>query len=146
MKSNWKLIRELMNAALDACEVAESLEIKDNEWGATAKIDQQDVSAWDFLQSSWRYPESLKNCIVRARHGVGQDARYVDEVQRTLVAVGMLGAELVGLQKSSEKVTGIDPYQPQEAKSAEELIQGLIGFYRQHMIPNLPKTLESVRK
>ena len=146
MRSNWKLIRELVNAAIDSCELAESLDIKDEEWPATMKVKERDVSAWDFLQSSWRYPENLRDCLVRARHGLGEDRKYTDELQRTLTLTGMLAAELVGLEKFSQPVLGVDPYHPDQAQSAQHLVQGLIDFHRQHLIPNLPKLISSFRQ
>jgi hypothetical protein len=145
MATNWKLIRELTNAAIDACEKAESLKISDREQSASIRVGERDVTAWDFLQSSWRYPENLRDCLVRARSKLGEDRKFVDELQRTLIAVGNVSSELIGLENTAECVKGVDPYNPNDSKSVEQLVQGLIEFYTKHMIPSLPKALESAR-
>jgi hypothetical protein len=96
--TDWNLVREVMNAAIDACEHAERLGVgEDDRELVTTK--PPIVSVFDVLTSAWTYPETLRYEIVRARHDVGDDVPYRLELARIIAAVGETCAELVGARK-----------------------------------------------
>ena len=134
MKTNWDLIRNLSNSVIDACEMVDRLGIsEDDRDRMSLDGDQSSASVFDYLQSAWTYPENLSRSIVRARNKLGEDKPYSDELGRALAAVGQLSAELVGMEATASPVTGVNPLQPDEEKSVEEMIAGLCDWYRLHM-------------
>jgi hypothetical protein len=54
MKTDWQLIRELMNSVIDACEAVENLDIADDERGAPLTATPANVR--DAIQSSCDLP------------------------------------------------------------------------------------------
>jgi hypothetical protein len=96
--TDWDLVREVMNAAIDACEHAERLGIaEDDRELSTTKPPV--VSVFDVLTSAWTYPESVRYEIIRARHDLSDDAPYRLELARIIAAVGEACAELVAARR-----------------------------------------------
>jgi len=142
MATDWKLIRNLMNTVLDCCEDVEKLQIKEEEWAVTTPIGDQEVSVYDLLQSAWRYPENLKDCLIRARHEMGQDRHFLPDIHRSLVKSCEIAAELIGLEKPDTTVSQVDPYRPERKTSAREMVEELTEFYRDHITEGLHRALE----
>lgn len=71
MKTDWNVVRNLMNAAIDACERIEASGYVEADRDAVIDIAGQEVSVHDLLVSAWTYPEKLRYQIIRERHDAG---------------------------------------------------------------------------
>jgi hypothetical protein len=69
MKTDWNLIRELMNSVIDACEKIEKLDLTTLE--LDTPLSTAPANVFDALQSSWTYPENVRYDVIRARHMAG---------------------------------------------------------------------------
>ncbi|MFK4259842.1 hypothetical protein [Agrobacterium tumefaciens] len=58
MKTDWNLIREMMGAAIDACERIEAAGYTENDRDASIDVGGQQVSVHDFLVDAWTLPEN----------------------------------------------------------------------------------------
>ncbi|MEJ1175211.1 hypothetical protein WA845_13260 [Agrobacterium sp. CMT1] len=65
MKTDWKSVRGMLNAAIDACECIEALQYAETDREAMIDIGGQKVSVHDFLVTAWTYPEKLRYQIIR---------------------------------------------------------------------------------
>lgn len=68
MKTDWNVIRGMMNAAINACERIEASGYAETDRDATINVGGQQVSVRDMLVSAWTYPENLRYQIIRQRH------------------------------------------------------------------------------
>jgi hypothetical protein len=125
MKTDWDLVRAMMQAAIDFCERAETLGVREKDRGLPIETADRTVSVFDIMTSAWVYPETMRYQIVRERHDKGADLPYVPETARVLVNMAEACAELVG---------GSD------AKPAHESIQRMLRWY-DHQAVRLDKAL-----
>lgn len=146
MTTDWKLIRNLMNSALDALEAADRHGPLENKRAATTDVKGVPVNVFSFMQSAWTYPENLKYTLIRARHELQQNKPYTPEVARALFKVAEVCAELVGCSNTTAKVVGVDPHDPKQAKSIEEMVLGLANWYREHFTPGLSDAVRNADK
>ncbi|MBP2612373.1 hypothetical protein [Agrobacterium pusense] len=65
MKTDWKSVRGMLNAPIDACERIEALQYAETDREAMIDIGGQKVSVHDFLVTAWTYPEKLRYQIIR---------------------------------------------------------------------------------
>lgn len=136
MKTDWDLIRNLLNAAVDACETVEKLGITEEDRSLMYTEGNQDIATvYDFLQSSWTYPESLTDNVIRYRHELKANEPYINELSRTLIKVAELSARTVN---AKDHLTT----QLSDNQTMKESVEKLISWYRDYMIPNLTKTIE----
>ena len=98
MKTDWKLIRDMMNAAIDTCERVEACGYKEDDRDATTEVGGQLVSVQDVFVSAWTYPETMRYRIIRDRHDSGTDLAYVPETARILIAMAQACGELIGTE------------------------------------------------
>ena len=147
MATDWKLVRRLVNSALDACEALDQLEITDDERSALIRTrdGQMAGSVWDALQSAHIFPENVRYMVIRGRGQLGDSAPFVQPVSRVLQQVGSLAAELVGSQLLQVPVKGIDPYSPERDQSLESAIENLAAWYESHLVPNVENALAHAR-
>lgn len=139
MKTDWDLIRKLMNSAIDACEKVEELELSKDD-NIIIEVQGQKVSIWDFLQSSWIYPENLTNDVVRARHQLNFDEPYRSELARTLIKMAELCAETVNAKEAVDlelKQGGAIP-----DTSIRMILENLSSWYENHMIVSMEQAAE----
>lgn len=123
VQTDWQMIRDMMNAAIDACERMEILGYQEADREATIEIAGQRVTAHDFVVSAWTYPESLRYRIIRARSDIGMELQpQVPEPVRILLAVAEAAGELVG--------AGAEPPMKDE-------ISRMLDWYKTHFIPGL---------
>ena len=73
MHTDWPLVRQLLSAAVDACEAAERLGLADEDRDLPTGVGP--VAVADVLASAWTYAENVRYAVVRARHALGADAR-----------------------------------------------------------------------
>jgi hypothetical protein len=93
MKTDWNLIRELMNSVIDSCEAIENLELTKED--KNVPLQSAPANVWDALQSSWTYPENVQGEIIRARHELHIDKHHTPEAARALVNAAKACAELI---------------------------------------------------
>ncbi len=117
MKTNWKLIREVLNAAIDSCEQLELAGYAEEHRSRSLQVGDRQVSVQEFLTSAWTLPENVRYEVIRARHDRHLDLPYVPETARTLTAVAAACAELVGAG---------------DMPTAESHMLGMIDWYRNH--------------
>jgi|SRR5580698_4535158 hypothetical protein len=126
MKTDWKLIRETMNAAIDSCERLEQNGYAERHRDLTVDVRERPVSIYEFMVSAWTMPENARYEIVRQRHEKGIDLPYVPESARILTAVAEACAELVGAG---------------ETPSVGDPVRGMIRWYRNHFDPNVERAI-----
>lgn len=141
--TNWDLIRDLMNTAIDTCEAIEQLQISEQDRSkGFEKEEIESAKLWDFLQSSWIAPENLSYSVIRARHQLGQDAPYINELSRILIQVGRLSSELVGVEDSQKPVEMSTPFRQTNEQSIETMVQDLCSWYRDFLVPSANKIMD----
>ena len=139
--TDWKAIRTLMNAAIDACEAVSGLGISDEERDAVAwRKDGVEVSVGDFLASGWTHPENVELELVRARHELDADAPYVDPLARTLVNVARACAQLVGARATMRRSTA------GRGRSMADVAGELGRWYGRHYAAHLVSGVRAARE
>lgn len=131
MKTDWNLIREMMGAAIDACERIEATGYNENDRDATIDVGAQKVSVYDFLVSAWTLPENLRYQIIRERHDQATDLPYVPETARILVAMAQASAELIGVGDTAPAGNGI---------------QKMIQWFENHAAPGVEQAITDRRR
>jgi hypothetical protein len=126
MKTDWTVIRAMMNAAIDTCEQIEALGYAEADRGNTVDVNGYAVSVQDFITSAWTYPENLRYRIIRERHEQGADLPYVQEASRTLSAMAQACGELIGAADHAPAAAAIDD---------------MIRWYGTHVLPNLARAI-----
>jgi hypothetical protein len=76
MKTDWRLIREVLNAAIDNCERLEQAGYAEEHRNRSVQINGQPVSVRDFLISAWTLPENARYEVIRARHDKDLDLSH----------------------------------------------------------------------
>ncbi|MCC8405831.1 hypothetical protein LJ655_28925 [Paraburkholderia sp. MMS20-SJTN17] len=128
MKTNWKLIREVLNAAIDSCERLEQAGYAEEHRGRSVQIGGRQVSVQEFLTSAWTLPENVRYEVIRSRHDRNLDLPYVPETARILTAVAAACAELLGAG---------------DMPPAEPHMRGMIDWYRNHFDPNVKRAIST---
>ena len=149
MSTNWKLIREVMNGTIDACEAVEKLnpDLFAGEYEARSDF-QDDVCVGDFLNRFWQYPEGAARDIVRVRSHVGADQKHPPEIARALVNAAIACAEAIGLSEetlSTEK-SDLDAHCGSGGHSVESLLSEIPKIQNGWMLTGITKALEDHRK
>jgi hypothetical protein len=129
MSTDWKLVRELMNSAIDACEAVEKLDITSEE--RETPLEGSQATVWDALQSSWIYPENVQYAVIGARHQGGNEKHYTPEAARALVNAAKVCAELI---------------EADQTPPIQEPVQKLAQWYTGYMVPQVTTAIESKRK
>jgi hypothetical protein len=131
MRTDWDLVRTMMNAAIDACEQMEKLGIGEADRDARADVAGRTVSVFDTLVSSWTYPERVRYQIIRERHEKGADLPHVPDAARLLVSMAQACGELVGARDSAP---------------ADAACRAMARWYGDHALPTIARALENPRK
>lgn len=131
MKTDWNVIRGMMNAAIDACERIEASGYVETDRDATINIGGQQVSVQDMLVSAWTYPENLRYQIIRERHETGPDLPHVPETTRILLAMSQAAAELVNAG---------------EVTPAQGKLQEMIAWFDSGLVPGIEAATATRRK
>lgn len=133
MTTDWELVRSVLNAAIDACEAAERLQLPESD--RCRVIDESGVKVSDVWISAWTYPETLRMQVIRARHLLGEDLPHVPNSARVLRAVGELGAELIGAGRLDDPIPAARD--DGSAATLRGLVGGLVQWYDKVMTPFL---------
>jgi hypothetical protein len=131
MKTDWDLVRDMMSAAIDACERIEAAGCNEQDRDAIVRVHGQDVSVRDFLTSAWVYPETIRYTIIRQRHDEGSDLAYVPGTARILTAMAQAAAEIIG--SGSTEPPAMDD------------IRKMILWFRSHAAPGIEKAIAERR-
>ncbi len=129
MKTDWQLIRDLMNSVIDSCEAIENLELTDED--KNALLQSAPASVWDALQSTWTYPENVQYEVIRARHDLHIDKHYTPEAARALVNAAKVCAELI---------------EAGDAESVADPVRKLTQWYSDHLVPQVTQAVETNRQ
>jgi hypothetical protein len=128
METNWTLVRDVLNAAIDSCEALERAGYIEQHRGRTVAVNGQPVSVQDFLVSAWTLPESARYAVIRQRHEKGIDSPYVPETARILTAVTAACVELIGAGK-----------EPPGGTQMQEVAR----WYRNHFDPHMKRAVDA---
>ena len=152
MKTDWELVREVLNATIDACEALEALDVKPSEKGDPA-IRWGDfdtgVSVGDFFQRFWRYPEGAQRDIVRLRaHLDVEDQKYLSELGRALINTAAACAEIIGVPPDDldRPVDGFVPHCGSGANTMRGQLEGIGSIYRRWMVPEIKAAIQTYRQ
>ena len=152
MATDWQMIRETLNATVDACEKLEALEVSDMEKGDhRARMGDYDdgVAVGDFYTRFWKYPEGAQRDIMRicSQLGIG-DLKYTSELGRALVNTAKACAEAIGIsgEDLSREAEGFAPHCPTAGSSVKSQLAGIGGIYRNWMVPGIAKAVAEYRK
>jgi hypothetical protein len=127
--TDWELVRDLMNATIDACEAVEALRLSEQD---RARSTGDAVTVSDVMISAWTYPENLRYAVIRARHDLQDDARYFPELARVLVSSAALCGELVGATRLDARTPTV-----MTRDGIRPAVRGMIDWYGSQMIPRL---------
>jgi len=130
MKTDWNTIRDMFNAAIDACERIEASNYNEEDRDATVDVKGQPVTIQDLLVSAWTYPESLRYQIIQDRHNAKAYLLYIPDTARILLAMSQAAAELVDAG---------------EAKPTHDGIRKMIVWFDDHISPNIEAAVASRR-
>ena len=152
MATDWEMIRETINATVDACEKLEALGVSDVEMGdhrARAGDYEDGVAVGDFFTRFWKYPEGSQRDIVRIRsqRGMG-DLKYNTELGRALINTATACAEAIGIsgEDLSREAEGFTPHCPSAGPSVKGQLADIGKIYRDWMVPSLTKAVTEYRK
>jgi len=127
MKTDWNLIRSMMETAISACEQMEAMGYNESHRHLSTETSQGPVTVFDLMVSSFTYPESVRYQIIRERHDAGADQPYVHEFSRLLVAMAQASAELVG---------------GKNAAPASASLEQMLAWYKDLALPHLRRAIE----
>lgn len=99
--TDWSLIRDMMNAAIDFCERIEAAGYTEADRDADVVVNGQPVTVQDILTSAWTYPENMRYEIIRMRHDDRTNLAYVPGTSRILTAMAEASAEMVAAGKGA---------------------------------------------
>ena len=146
MKTDWQLIRQLINTAIDACEQVEAAGYTESDREATVMVGNVDVKVCEFLQSAWIMPENYTYMAIRARHELKENKPYTPEFARVLRAIAYFCSELIGTNKLDEQIGNINPHMPGQFKSLRELAIDLESWYGKEFAQGITKALSNSNK
>jgi hypothetical protein len=95
-RTDWALVRKMMNAAIDFCETVEASGYVEADRDAEVVVGGQSITVHDILTSAWTYPEALRYAIIRNRHDADDNVAYTPETARILTAMAAAAAETIG--------------------------------------------------
>lgn len=126
-KTDWTLIRAMMETAIGACEKIEAMGYTERDRETLLDVAGHPVSVHDFMTSAWTLPESMRYQIIRDRHDAGTDLPYVPEYARILLAMAQASAELIG---------------GKDSPTSEAAVQQMLDWYRLHALPHLRRAID----
>ena len=148
-KSDWPLIRSVLNGVIDACEAMEGLapDLWAGEYEARSDY-QPDVCVGDFLTRFWQYPEGSQRDIVRIRSALSVDAKHPPEVARALVCAAMACAESVGVSAEDldREMPSLEPHCGSAGKSIRSQLQGVPRIQNGWMLEGVRRALQKARE
>ena len=149
MKTDWHLIREVMNQTIDACEAVAALapDLYAGEYEARSDY-QEDVSVGDFLNRFWQYPEGAARDIIRLCTYCGEDMKNLPEIARALINTAMACAEVIGLPDEAlvREFPDFPAHCGSGGHSVRSLLSGIPAIQNGWMLTGITKALQDFRK
>ena len=146
--SDWRLIREVLNGTIDACEALEKMgpDLEAGEYEARSDY-QPDVNVGDFLARFWQYPEGAARDVIRIRSRLGIDQKKPSELARALVQTAVACAEAIGASQDqvSRSVEDFEPHCRSGGQSVQALLKGISAIQNGWMREGIAKALERHR-
>jgi hypothetical protein len=152
MTTDWQLIREAMNATIDACEALEALEVTAREkgdpevrWGDY----ETGVSVGDFFTRFWQYPEGAQRDIIRLRASLDVgDQKHLSELARALIYTAAACAEVIGVSAKDLDLQDqdIESHCGSAKNSIRSQIEAIGRIYRTWMVPEIRNAIETYRR
>lgn len=152
MSTDWNLIREAMNATIDACEKLEKLEVKDSEAGdhrARWGDYENGVAVGDFFNRFWNYPEDASRDIIALKTKLNiEDRNLRPEIPRALIGAARACAEIIGVSPEDLDKTAEDfkAHCGTAGNSIKGQIDGIGSIYQKWMIPEITRAINEYRK
>ncbi|NIE73196.1 hypothetical protein F3J44_25950 [Pantoea sp. Tr-811] len=131
MKTDWNLIREMMNTAIDSCEQIDAAGFDESLRSAVININGVEYTVMEFLISAWTMPENIRYKIIRDRHDTQTDSPYVPEAARILQAMAQACSELIG--------AGSLP-------SSQQAIAGMNHWFKSYAVPHIVAAVAQSRE
>jgi hypothetical protein len=128
-RTDWALVRKMMNAAIDFCETVEASGYDEADRDADVLVGGQSITVQDILTSGWTYPEALRYTIIRNRHDADDNVAYTPETARILTAMAAAAAETIGAK----------------ADVATAETTRMLTWFEEHAGPNLMTAIQSRR-
>lgn len=150
--TDWQLIRDVMNATIDACEALEALDVTTAEkWDPEARWGdfETGVSVGDFFDRFWRYPEGAQRDIIRLRHRLELgDQKYLTEFGRALINAAAACAEAIGVQEADldRRAEDFVPHCGSGAESIRSQLAGIGRIYQTWMVPEVRRAIRAYRE
>jgi len=140
MSTNWKLIREVMNETINACEAMDVLEItkaeKDNpeiRWGDF----ETGVAVGDFLNRFQAYPEGSQRNITHICSKLNiEKQKYNEELAKALLNTAKACVEIIGIPKEDleKEAADLDPHCGSAGKSIQSQLEGIPKIQNNWMV------------
>lgn len=131
MSTDWGLIRDVLNAAINSCEHLEEIGYDETHRSLSVPMRGKDISVNELLISAWTLPENVRYHVIRQRHDQQIDLPYVPESARILNAVMAACAELIGSGSPSP---------------ADASMRQMIVWYRDIFSPNAEKAIAQAER
>ena len=151
-KTDWALIRKVMNETIDACEAMDTLSITMEEkcnpeirWGDF----ETGVAVGDFLNRFQVYPEGSQRDIIRLRSKLNtRDQKYYTELARALMNTAAACAEVIGVAKEDldREVTDFNPHCGSAGKSIRSQLEGIPKIQNTWMVHEVTKAIRKHRE
>lgn len=152
MATNWQMIRDTLNATVDACEKLETLSVTEIEKGdhrARSGNYEDGVAVGDFFTRFWQYPEGAQRDIVRIRSQLSAgDLKHNTEFGRALVYTAMACAEAIGLSDDdlSREIADFAPHCPSAGASVKRQLADIGKIYRNWIVTSVGKAVAEYRE
>ena len=146
MPTDWDLVRQTMNAAIDACEQIEAMQIADCEKG------NGEMPVGDLLNRFAEYPHGSARDIVRLRSRIAdgvwyREQKYHRELARALVNTATACAEIIGLNDEdlSREFADHVAHCGSAGKCVQSHLTGIGRIYAEWVVPQVGKALDDWR-
>lgn len=151
-KTDWALIRKVMNETIDACEAMEALDITMEEkcdpkirWGDF----ETGVAVGDFLNRFQAYPEGSQRDIIRIRSQLKiGDQKYYTEVAKALMHTAAACAEVIGVPKAEldKELADFEPHCGSAGKSMRSQLEGIPKIQNNWMVKEVTIAIKKHRE
>lgn len=151
-KTDWDLIRKVMNETIDACEAMDSLDIAMAEkcdpnirWGDF----ETGVAVGDFLNRFQAYPEGSQRDIIRLRSQLDiEDQKRYTELSKALMNTAAACAEAIGVPKEylDKEASEFKPHCGSAGKSIRSQLEGIPKIQNSWMVHEVTNAIKKHRQ
>ncbi len=151
-KTDWTLIRKVMNETIDACEAMDVLEITEAEknnpeirWGDF----DTGVAVGDFLNRFQEYPEGSRLDIINLCLKLKiEKQKYNEELAKALVNTAKTCAEIIGVPKEEldKESTDLKPHCGSAGKSMRSQLEEIPKIQNNWMVREVAIAIKKHRE